>query len=236
MLVFHTKGELQRPPSGAGRPPLGRPAWGCSGSATTFSWVLLIRSWCRWCGHLPETCGKKSGSLMEAKRPASGVYRPSISPTLHIDVWNYSRHGDHRWFVEHLPSCGFFYPCDKLIHPSTRCSSNLWMTSPTTTSHFESPLEVHMRPFGLSFTFGLSPKCLGFIGESPSQWYWVVSDLREVSDRQPCLGWPAYVKPTGLTGQCRWSSRRRNFFIQTPNQVIQVSILIISTISSTWRC
>ena len=29
MLVFHAKVELQRPPSGAGRPPLGRPAWGC---------------------------------------------------------------------------------------------------------------------------------------------------------------------------------------------------------------
>ena len=26
MLVFHAKGELQRPPGGAGRPPLGRPA------------------------------------------------------------------------------------------------------------------------------------------------------------------------------------------------------------------
>ena len=26
VLVFHTKGELQRPPGGAGWPPLGRPA------------------------------------------------------------------------------------------------------------------------------------------------------------------------------------------------------------------
>ena len=34
MLVFHAKAELQRPPGGAGRPPLGRLAWGCGHLAT----------------------------------------------------------------------------------------------------------------------------------------------------------------------------------------------------------
>ena len=28
VLVFHAKGEHQRPPGGAGRPPICRPAWG----------------------------------------------------------------------------------------------------------------------------------------------------------------------------------------------------------------
>ena len=44
MLVFHAKGEHQRPPGGAGRPPLGWPAWGCGHLATTFEWTLWISS------------------------------------------------------------------------------------------------------------------------------------------------------------------------------------------------
>ena len=36
VLVFHAKGEHQRPLGGAGRPPLGRPAWGCSHLAIAF--------------------------------------------------------------------------------------------------------------------------------------------------------------------------------------------------------
>ena len=87
-----------------------------------------------------------------------------------------------------------------------------------------------MRPLGLSFTFGLPPKCQGTIGESPRPWYWVESVLREVPGR------PAYVRPTGLTGSGRWFFRRRNFSVRTPNWVIQVSILIISMSSSTWQC
>ena len=43
-LVFHTKMELQRPPSGAGRPPLGQPAWGCGRVATTIAGTLWIFS------------------------------------------------------------------------------------------------------------------------------------------------------------------------------------------------
>ena len=43
VLVFHAKGELQRLPGGAGRPLLGRPAWGCGHLATT--WIF---SWSRW--------------------------------------------------------------------------------------------------------------------------------------------------------------------------------------------
>ena len=74
---------------------------------------------------------------------------------------------------------GPFDPCDKLIYPSTCVDFHLmvgidplcvslhvraglpWMIHPTLSGHFRSPLEVHMRPFGLSFTFGLLPKCLG---------------------------------------------------------------------------
>ena len=44
VLVFHAKGEHQRPPGGAGRPPLGRPAWGCGHLATAFEWTLWISS------------------------------------------------------------------------------------------------------------------------------------------------------------------------------------------------
>ena len=40
MLNFHTKGELQRLPGGAGRPPLGWPAWGLRHLAPTFSGLL----------------------------------------------------------------------------------------------------------------------------------------------------------------------------------------------------
>ena len=47
-LVFHAKMELQRPPSGAGRPPLGRPAWGCGHLATAFAWTSLIIPSGRW--------------------------------------------------------------------------------------------------------------------------------------------------------------------------------------------
>ena len=44
VLVFHAKGEHQRPPGGAGQPPLSRPAWGCSYLATAFEWMLWIPS------------------------------------------------------------------------------------------------------------------------------------------------------------------------------------------------
>ena len=43
-LVFHTKVELQRPPSGAGRTPLVRLAWGCGRVATAFAGTLWIVS------------------------------------------------------------------------------------------------------------------------------------------------------------------------------------------------
>ena len=99
-----------------------------------------------------------------------------------------------------------------------------WMISPTSSGHFGSPLEGHMRPFGLNFALAMCPSFWGSIGESPMQWHWVESDLRKVPGR------PALSRP------CRWSSRRRNFSVRTPNWVIQVSILIISESSSTWSC
>ena len=43
-LVFHAKGEQQRLPGGAGRPTLGRPAWGCGCVATAFAGTLWIFS------------------------------------------------------------------------------------------------------------------------------------------------------------------------------------------------
>ena len=43
-LIFHAKMELQRPPSGAGRPPLGWPAWGWGRVATIFAGTLWIFS------------------------------------------------------------------------------------------------------------------------------------------------------------------------------------------------
>ena len=40
VLNFHAKGEHQTLTSGAGRPPLGRPAWGCGRVATAFAGML----------------------------------------------------------------------------------------------------------------------------------------------------------------------------------------------------
>ena len=47
MLVFHAKPGLETLQSGAGRPPLGRPAWGCRHVATAFRTTALIISWSR---------------------------------------------------------------------------------------------------------------------------------------------------------------------------------------------
>ena len=44
VLVFHAKGELQRPPGGADRPPLGWTAWGCGRVATAFAGTFWIFS------------------------------------------------------------------------------------------------------------------------------------------------------------------------------------------------
>ena len=45
LLNFHTKTELEMLQSGAGRPPLGRPAWGSRHLATDFLWTAWIVSW-----------------------------------------------------------------------------------------------------------------------------------------------------------------------------------------------
>ena len=47
MLVFHAKAEPEWLPSGAGRPPIGRPAWGSCHVATDLQTVALITSWRR---------------------------------------------------------------------------------------------------------------------------------------------------------------------------------------------
>ena len=47
VLSFHAKSQPERLPSGAGRPPLGRPAWGCRHVATAFQTTALITSWRR---------------------------------------------------------------------------------------------------------------------------------------------------------------------------------------------
>ena len=45
VLNFHTKTELETPQSGAGRHPLGWPAWGSRHLATDFLWTAWIVSW-----------------------------------------------------------------------------------------------------------------------------------------------------------------------------------------------
>jgi len=47
MLSFHAKSQPERLPSGAGRPPLGRTAWGSCHVATDHQTVALITSWTR---------------------------------------------------------------------------------------------------------------------------------------------------------------------------------------------
>jgi hypothetical protein len=41
------------------------------------------------------------------------------------------------------------------------------MISPTSSGHFGSPFHEHMRPSGISFALGMSPKCLGHPLVSP---------------------------------------------------------------------
>ena len=49
----------------------------------------------------------------------------------------------------------FVFPC---MHVQVQA----WMIIPTSNGHFGSPLEGHMRPFGLTFTVGLA--CLQVFG------------------------------------------------------------------------
>ena len=56
--VCATEDELETLQSGAGQPPLGRPAWDFLHLAPTFSWTLPISSWCqcRLLGFYAEIC------------------------------------------------------------------------------------------------------------------------------------------------------------------------------------
>ena len=47
MLSFHAKSQPEWLPSGAGRPPIGRPAWGSCHVATDLQTVALIIPWRR---------------------------------------------------------------------------------------------------------------------------------------------------------------------------------------------
>ena len=63
-----------------------------------------------------------------------------------------------------------------------------WMIIPTSNSHFGSPLEGHMRPFDLTFTFGLPPSVWGSIGESPRLWRKVEGHLWRCQAGRPKSG------------------------------------------------
>ena len=82
------------------------------------------------------------------------------------------------------------------------------------------PIGRANEAFRTYFHFGHVSKCLGV-------YWWVPKAMRKSGG--------SFVVDS-LIGPCWWFSRRRNFSIRTPNWVIQVSILIISTISSTWCC
>ena len=58
VLSFHAEPGLEWLQGGAGRPPLGRPAWGCGHLATTFSWmsVITLGSRCSLLGLYAGTC------------------------------------------------------------------------------------------------------------------------------------------------------------------------------------
>ena len=47
VLNFHVKSGPEWLQSGAGRPSLGQPAWGCGHLATAFAWMSVIFSWSR---------------------------------------------------------------------------------------------------------------------------------------------------------------------------------------------
>ena len=47
VLSLHAKSGLETLQSGAGRPPLGRQAWGCHHVSTAFRAMALILSWSR---------------------------------------------------------------------------------------------------------------------------------------------------------------------------------------------
>ena len=77
VLDLHAKPQLEGLPCGAGRPPLGRSAWGCHHVSTAFRIVPLIISWL-W---LAVACARPTG-LGEAGRPPSGPSRPLGLPRL----------------------------------------------------------------------------------------------------------------------------------------------------------
>ena len=85
-LVFHAKVELQRPPSGAGQPPLGRPAWGCDHLATVLVWTSLIISWGRYSLRGFNAHSARPAGLREAGLLPSGPTRPSVAPTFLLDA------------------------------------------------------------------------------------------------------------------------------------------------------
>ena len=77
VLSFHAKSQPERLPSGAGRPPLGRPAWGSCHVATDLRTVALITPWRRL------TVGLASVAQLLG-RPALG--RPAGLPLAHLSL------------------------------------------------------------------------------------------------------------------------------------------------------
>jgi len=77
VLNFHVKPGLETLQSGAGRPPLGRPVWGCRHVAAAFRITALITSWRRMAvGFAPV--------LQLLGRPAMG--RPAGLPLAHLGL------------------------------------------------------------------------------------------------------------------------------------------------------
>src|SRR6185503_18444710 len=77
VLSFHAKPQPERLPSGAGRPPLCRPAWGSRHMATDLQTVALIFSWRRLVVALVPR-------LPVLGRPAWG--RPAGLPLAHLGL------------------------------------------------------------------------------------------------------------------------------------------------------
>ena len=90
MLVFHAKTGLEGLQSGADRPPLGRPAWGCGDLATAFAWTLLIVFWGWYSLRGFNTRGCILAGLGEAGKPPSGPSQPSVAPTFPLHTCDLS--------------------------------------------------------------------------------------------------------------------------------------------------
>jgi hypothetical protein len=105
-LQLHAKGRPQSPTCGAGRPPLGRPAWGCHHASTDFVWAALITSRGQYFWRFDQPMFFGPGGLaLEASWPSVAPTRSSmaVDPSLmgrHLVIWSWPRILSHCIWIQ----------------------------------------------------------------------------------------------------------------------------------------